>query len=182
MLQNEFTYLLRRKHWHDIITTMHILYKYTAHRIFIHRNRYIIDSDLNATNNYLRLEFCAMFCIRHTKSESDLVLYNRNLRNECLKPVFVKKTSFYFEFTKVILQWKKRVWNARFKDFGYTNIIKLFTILTATIISLFFNKKFFLAYSWQNKSFWYGKTPQYIKLWRPLTPFMIKWSMTLKVI
>ena len=69
--------------------------------------------------------------IRHTKSDSDLFFYSRNILNGCLKPVFEHKISFWIY---VLVPWnnkgyyvvKKLVWNVRIKLSGIKKTINLF--------------------------------------------------------
>ena len=63
----------------------------------------------------------------HTKSESDLFLYTRNLENERLKPVFEIKIIFWI---CVLVLWiillffavEKLVWNVCIKAFWHTSV------------------------------------------------------------
>ena len=68
--------------------------------------------------------------IHHTKSESELFLYTRDLLNERLKPVFEYKIAFGIN---ILVLWihkgyfvvKNLMWNVRIKAFWYT---KMFTL------------------------------------------------------
>ena len=79
--------------------------------------------------NFLPLMLFNWIC--HNKSESELFLYTRNLKNKRLKPAFEYKITFWIY---VLVLWihkgycvvKKLVWNVRIKAFWYTKIVLIF--------------------------------------------------------
>ena len=68
--------------------------------------------------------------ICHTKPDWDSYLYTRNLLNECLKPGFEYKITFWICILGLWIHKgyyvvKKLVWNVRIKAFWYTKILIL---------------------------------------------------------
>ena len=111
--------------------------------------------------------------------DSDLFLLNRNLWNECLKPVFEYKISFWI---CVLVLWihkgycvvKKLVWDVRIKAFRYTNYFSIkiwYKRESSLIFYSIYNNKTMIWTIW--KEYFKCQTKFYYKNLPFLTPFTV---------